>query len=139
MNGRTTEFSYTPRQEESLQYRDRGSSMSNYILRGGFVQEFNNDNGVLWRVLRNQQPPPGTLYMQEFPMFPWNGVEYIPRQKTGRRFPPGAWRRNSLVETASIRGDEMVTETWRVVPLTDVMANDPAGAIVSWGFDLLGS
>jgi hypothetical protein len=124
-------------QESLLQYRDRGSSMSNYILRGGVTQPFSSDNGVLSRVLGNVSPPVGTLYMQSFPSWPWNGTEWIPFQKTGERFPAGAWRKNSIVETATIRDDEMVTETWRIVPLTDVMANDPAGAIVSWGYDFV--
>ena len=105
-------------QESLLQYRDRGSSMSNYILRGGVTQPFSSDKGVLSRVLGNVSPPVGTLYMQSFPSWPWNGTEWIPFQKTGERFPAGAWRKNSIVETATIRDDEMVTETWRIVPLT---------------------
>ena len=131
MNGRTTEFTYTPGEEESLQYRDRGSRMQDYILSGSFVQEFSSDHGVVLRVLANTSPPNGTLYMQEFPMFPWNGIEWIPTQKTGSRFPAGAWRIGSVVETASVRGDQMVTQTWRSIPLLDVMESDLVGSLVA--------
>ena len=123
--------------DEVLQYRDRGSSMSNYILRGGIIESFSSDNVVLAKILSNRQPQANGIFMQGFPTWPWNGTEFIPFQKTGERFPSGVWRRNSIVETATIRGDAMVTETWRIVPLTQVMANDPAGAVVSWSFDVV--
>jgi hypothetical protein len=123
--------------DEVLQYRDRGSSINNYILRGGIIESFASDNVVLAKILTNRQPQGNGLYMQGFPTWPWNGIEFIPFQKTGERFPAGVWRRNSIVETATIRDDEMVTETWRIVPLTQVMANDPAGAVVSWAFDVV--
>lgn len=134
MNGRTTQFSYTPPQDETLQYRDRGSRMKDYILSGSFVQEFSNDHIVALRVVANTSPPAGTLYMQEFPMWPWNGREWIPTEKTGERFPAGAWRIGSVVETASIRGDQMVTQTWRSVPLLEVMQTDLVGSLVARGY-----
>ena len=135
MNGRTTQFSYTPADEDTLQYRDRGSRMQDYILSGSFVQEFSSDHGVVLRVLANTSPPAGTLYMQAFPMFPWNGIEWIPTQKTGSRFPAGAWRIGSVVETASVRGDQMVTQTWRSIPLLDVMESDLVGSLVARGYE----
>ena len=36
--------------DEVLQYRDRGSSINNYILRGGIIESFASDNIVLAKI-----------------------------------------------------------------------------------------
>lgn len=131
MNERTTEFEYAPVEPELLLYIDRGTRMKDYIRTGSVVQEFNTDNGVLTRVLARTTPPAGTVYAQKFPVWPWNGIEWIPFQHTGERFPAGAWRLGSIVETATVRGDQMVTERWKMTRMVDALETDPVGTIMT--------